>query len=155
MQSKRSQRCVRKNTSTVLIIVHRRNTMPQGKAKLKVITVRHEEMMTVVISDTLAMTMIELFSVMKRRSEGLFARDIVETLYEYNVYPCRADYQPEGECRPHQTLESKLAVHEHEADKVEQYSRRPNLRFTGIPETTNENCTTENNQGQVWQRKYP
>ena len=41
------------------------------------------------------------------------------------------------------TLESKVAALEHESDKVEQYTRRPNLRFTGIAETdeTNENTT--------------
>ena len=42
------------------------------------------------------------------------------------------------------TLESKVAALEHEADKVEQYSRRSNMCFTGFPETegtTNENTT--------------
>ena len=32
-------------------------------------------------------------------------------------------------------LQSKVAVLELEADKVEQYSRRANLRFSGIPDT--------------------
>ncbi|KAK2184458.1 hypothetical protein NP493_265g01002 [Ridgeia piscesae] len=40
------------------------------------------------------------------------------------------------------TLESKVAAFEHEADKVEQYSRRPNLRYTGIPETVGKQTKT-------------
>ena len=35
-------------------------------------------------------------------------------------------------------LERKVAALELDSDKVEQYSRRSNLRFSGIPETDNE-----------------
>ena len=38
-------------------------------------------------------------------------------------------------------LEGKVAKLEFEADKVEQYSRRANLRFSGLPETESENTT--------------
>ena len=37
-----------------------------------------------------------------------------------------------------QKLERKVATLELDSDKVEQYSRRSNLRFSGIPETDNE-----------------
>ena len=40
------------------------------------------------------------------------------------------------------TLKSKVTALEHEAAKIEQYSGRPNRRFTGIPET--EGTTNEN-----------
>ena len=39
-------------------------------------------------------------------------------------------------------LEGKVTQLELEADKVEEYSRRSNLRFSGLPETTGE--STEN-----------
>ena len=36
------------------------------------------------------------------------------------------------------TLEEKVETLEAETDRREQYTRRPNLRISGIPETTNE-----------------
>ena len=56
--------------------------MPQVKfSKVKGITVKEQEMIRIVDSDTLALTIIELFNderVMKKMSDGLCPRELVE-----------------------------------------------------------------------------
>ena len=99
--------------------------MPQGKAKGKATA---DNMILVVDSDTLALTMIELFSderVMKRMGDALYPRELVEKLDE--MTRCLAVLTTSVKARDDRikTLESKVAALEHEGDKTEQYSRRP------------------------------
>ena len=122
--------------------------MPQRKAKVKATALRDEDniMIPVVDSDTLALTMIELFSderVMKRMRDALYPRELVEKLDEMTRRLAVLTTSVKARDDRIKTLESKVAALEHESNKVEQYSRRPNLRFTGIAETdeTNENTT--------------
>ena len=121
--------------------------MPQGKAKVKATNVQGEKMIPVVDSGTLALTTIQLFSderIMKRMRDALYSWELVEKLDNITRRLAVLTTSDKVTDDSIKTLESKLAALEHEADKVEQYSRRPNLRFTGIREiegTTNENMT--------------
>ena len=124
--------------------------MPQGKTKVKATTVRDEEMIPVVDTDTLALTMIELFSderVMKRMRDALYPRELVEKLDDMTRRLAVLTTSVKVRDDRIKTLESKVAALEQEADKGEQYSRRMNLRFTGIPE--NEGTTNENTKDKI------
>ena len=125
--------------------------MPQGKTKVKATAVRDEDnpdpnMIPVVDSDTLALTMIELFGderVMKKMKDALYPRELVEKLNEMTRRLAMLTASVKARDDRIKTLESKVAALEHEGDKTEQYSRRPNLRFTGIAEA-DDHETTEN-----------
>ena len=119
--------------------------MPQGKTKVKATAVR-DDMIPVVDSDTLALTMIELFSderVMKRMKDALYPRELVEKLDEMTRRLAVLTSSVKARDDRIKTLESKVAALEHEGDKTEQYSRRPNLRFTGIAEADEPENTTQ------------
>ena len=105
-------------------------------------------MIPVVDSERLALTMIELFSderVMKRMRDVLYPRELVEKLDEMTRRLAVLTISVKARDDRIKTVESKVAALEHEGDKVKQYSRRPNMRFTGIVETdeTNENTTEQ------------
>ena len=90
--------------------------------------------------------MIELFSderVMKRMKDVLYPRELVEKLDGITRSMAVLTTSVKARDDRIKTLESKVAALEHEGDKTEQYSRRPNLRFTGIAGTveTNEDTT--------------
>ena len=98
----------------------------------------------IVDKDTLALTLIELFSdvrVAANLKKALYPQELVDQL---NHLSSRVTALTD--CIKHRDetikkLEGKVAKLEFEADKVEQYSRRANLRFSGLPETESENTT--------------
>ena len=90
-------------------------------------------------------TMIELFSderVMNIMRDALYPCELVEKLDEMTRRLAVLPTSVKARDDRIKTLESKVTALEHEGDKTEQYTRRPNLRFTGIAETDETNKDT-------------
>ena len=106
---------------------------------------RKEETIPIVDTDTVAMTIIELFSDMRVAAtlkKAMYPKELVDQLDHLSSRVTALTECIKQRDDKIKKLEGKVTQLELEADKVEQYSRRSNLRFTGLPETTGESENT-------------
>ena len=100
--------------------------------------------MPIVDTDTLAMTIIELFSDARVAAtlKAMYPKELVGQLDHLSSRVTALTECIQQRDDKIKKLEGKVTQLELEADKVEQYSRRSNLRFSGLPETTGESENT-------------
>ena len=102
------------------------------------------ETATVVDKDSLAMCVIELLkdeTVLKRMKEVLFPKHLMDPI---NALTSKVDVltrEIDDKNAQIKQLEQRVDCLEDASDGVEQYSRRPNLRFFGIPENRSDDDT--------------
>ena len=87
------------------------------------------------------MTIIELFSdarVAATLKKAMYPKELVDQLDHLSSRVTALTECIKQQDEKIKKLEGKVTQLELEADKVEQYSRRSNLRFSGLPETTGE-----------------
>ena len=92
------------------------------------------------------MTIIELCSdarVAATLKKAMYPKELVDQLHHLSSRVTALTECIQQRDDKIKKLEGKVTQLELEADKVEQYSRRSNLRFTGLPETTGESENTK------------
>ena len=95
----------------------------------------------IVDTDTLAMTVIELFGdarVAAKLKKALYPQELVDKLDQLTKRVSALTENLRERDERIKQLEKKVETLEFDSDKVEQYSRRSNLRFSGIPEADND-----------------
>jgi len=116
--------------------------MPSQKTKQKSSERKEDrDEIPIVDTDTLALTIIELFGdarVAAKLKKALYPQELVDKLdYLTKRVSALTENLRERDERI-KKLEKKVETLVLDSDKVEQYSRRSNLRFSGIPEADND-----------------
>ena len=99
---------------------------------------------TVVDKDSLAMCVIELLkdeTVLKRMKEVLFPKHLMDSIKALTSKVDTLTREIDVKNATIKQLEERVDCLEDASDGVEQYSRRPNLRFFGIPENRSDDDT--------------